>query len=119
LNYRSDQDSEGEEGREGEASSGRLSSSKLSFSKLNLNQSGIFATFFVFVDLPKHIEFRSQDLPILKEGTFMDFNISIRNPKDPKKVRKIEGLHLVSRSILKYGGKRPGLTQYLEWKSVK
>ena len=80
---------------------------------------GVFPTFFVFLDLPKHIEFRSQNLPLLKEGTIVEFNITLKNFKDPTRNKKILGPHMINRSILKYGGKRPGLTQYIEWKSMK
>jgi hypothetical protein len=73
----------------------------------------------VFLDLPKHIEFRAQDLPLLREGLVMDFNLTIRNPKDPKRTRKIEGSHVINRIILKYGGKRSGVTQYIEWMALK
>ena len=81
-------------------------------------ESGVFPTYFIFVDLPKHIEFRAQDLPILKEGTQMEFDITLRNPKDHNKQKKIQGMHIISRSLLKYGGKRSGIVQYLEWKTM-
>lgn len=81
--------------------------------------SGCFPTYFVFTDLPKHIEFRTEDLPILKEGMEVDFELNIRNPRDPKKTKRIEGLHVITRIILKYGGKRSGFTQYVEWAVMK
>jgi len=76
-------------------------------------------TFFVFVDLPKHVEFRAPNIPILSEGTVVDFNLTIRSLKDVRKTIPIRGPHTLQRSILTYGGKRPGLIQFLEWKSDK
>lgn len=90
-----------------------------SFRPISQSASGVFPTYFVFVDLPKHIEFRTDDLPILNKGMEMDFDVNIRNPRDPKKVKRIEGNHIASRILLKYGGKRPGITQYVEWKVMK
>jgi|688.fasta_scaffold1927774_1 hypothetical protein len=80
--------------------------------------SGIFPTYFIFTDLPKHIEFRTENLPILREGMEVDFDLNIKNPRDPKKTKRIEGTHRASRIVLKYGGKRSGFTQYVEWKII-
>lgn len=98
----------GSEGDEGRFEEFRESSSQ-----------GTFPTYFVFIDLPKHIEFRFQDLPILQEGLVMEFDLNIKNPKDPSRSRKIQGSHILNRCILKCGGKRAGITQYIEWKAVK
>jgi hypothetical protein len=83
--------------------------------------SGNVRTVFVFTEIPRHIEFRAGDLPILEEGTIVEMKLTIKNPRDPTKVRLVEGPHKVVRSILKYETGRAslgGLTQYLEWKSV-
>ena len=80
--------------------------------------SGTFPTYFVFLDLPKHIEFRFSDLPLMKEGTKVEFDMNIRNPRDPRRTKRICGLHIISRCVLKCGGKRTGITQYIEWKSI-
>lgn len=96
------------------------SSESRSVNKLSFTESGgVFPTYFVFLDFPKHIEFRFQDLPLLQEGTKVDFDLTIKNPLDLKKSRKINGTYVINRSILKIGGKRSGLTQYLEWKLIK
>ena len=83
--------------------------------------SGNVRTVFVFTDLPRHIEFRAGELPLLAEGTIVEFNIELKNPRDPKKVRRVEGRHKIVRAVLKYETERAsasGLTQYLEWKPV-
>ena len=79
---------------------------------------GVFPTYFVFIDLPHHIEYRSQDLPLLNEGTVVDFDIQILSLKDRRRVTPVQGPHILTRGVLKYGGKRHGITQYLEWKSI-
>lgn len=81
---------------------------------------GSVRTVFVFLDLPRHVEFRAGDLPLMEEGLEMEFDLSITSPKDPRKTRKIEGKYKVVRRALKFNGNRPGLkgmTQYLEWDS--
>ena len=83
--------------------------------------SGNVRTVFIFTDLPIHIEFRAGELPILVTGTIVEFNATLKNPRDPTKSRRIEGPHIVRRSVLKYETGRAGLTgltQYIEWKTV-
>lgn len=80
---------------------------------------GSIKTYFVFLDLPRHVEFRVSDMPLLEEGTLMDFDLTIRSLKNPKKTIPIQGTHTLFRRVLKFGGKRPGLAQFLEWKVVK
>ena len=78
---------------------------------------GSVRTFFVFVDLPQHLEFRVGEMPILNKGTEIELNMSLRNPRNPSKVRRITGVHNVVRRLLKYvagSGSRGGLSQYLE-----
>jgi hypothetical protein len=82
---------------------------------------GNVRTIFIFTDLPRHIEFRAGELPLLGKGTVVDFNVVIKNPRDSTKSRHVEGPYVVHRAILKYETGRAtitGLTQYLEWKPV-
>lgn len=82
---------------------------------------GNVRTVFVFTDLPVHIEFRAGELPLLVQGTVVEFNVVLKNPRDSTKSRRIEGPYKVHRSVLKYETGRvgmAGLTQYLEWKPV-
>jgi hypothetical protein len=74
-------------------------------------------TYFVFVDLPQHIEFRVTDMPILQKGMEIELDMSLRHPRNIRKVRKIEGVHTVLRRLLKYSTTRAssmGLSQYIE-----
>jgi hypothetical protein len=78
---------------------------------------GLIRTFLIFLDLPVHFEFRSQDMPLIPEGTAIHFRLSLRNPKDPKRVRDVDGEYVVKRRKLIYTTQRPslmGLSQYLE-----
>jgi len=82
--------------------------------------SGLVRTFMVFVGLPIHIEYQVAPMPILDSGRIIDLDLSLRHPKDPRKVRKIQGPHIVSSSKLRYESdgrpSRKGLSQYLEMK---
>ena len=78
-----------------------------------------FATFFVFLDLPKHVEFRASSVPLLNVGDEVEFDLTIRSLKDPKRSIPISGLHRVERRFLKFGGKRPGFSQYIEWRLIR
>jgi hypothetical protein len=82
---------------------------------------GNVRTIFVFTDLPVHLEFRAGELPLLGQGTVVEFSVVLKNPRDSRKSRHIEGPYKVHRAVLKYETGRPGLaglTQYLEWKPV-
>lgn len=86
--------------------------------KSGASREGSVRTVFVFLDLPRHVEFRAGDLPLMEEGLEMEFDLSITSPKDPRKTRRIEGKYKVVRRALKFNGNRPGMkgmTQYLEW----
>ena len=88
---------------------------------MSSNNSGNVRTVFVFMDIPRHIEFRAGDLPLLEKETVVEMKLTIKNPQDPKKIRRIEGSYRVVRSVLKYETERAslsGLTQYLEWQPV-
>lgn len=87
-----------------------------------LQPSGSVRTIFIFTDLPSHIEFRAGDFPLLASETVVMFNAVLKNPRDPKKSRHIEGPYKVQRAILKYETGRPGmtgLTQYIEWEPAE
>jgi len=82
---------------------------------------GKVRTVFVFLDLPRHVEYRAGDLPLIPEKTVVEFDVSLRNPRDVSKVRKVSGPYSVTRRILRYSS-RPGLsglTQFLEWSPVQ
>lgn len=81
------------------------------------SSSGLVRTFLVFLDLPVHYEFRASEMPLLEEGTKIEFDLELRNPKDPKRVRKVQGEYRVQRRKLVFGTSKPsvmGLSQYLE-----
>jgi len=75
-------------------------------------------TVFVFLDVPKHVEFRAGDLPLMDVGTQVSFNMTLEDPQDRRRRWKIEGLYRVKKRLLKYENGRPslsGMTQYIEW----
>jgi len=83
--------------------------------------SGVVRTFFVFLDLPTHVEYRVPDMPILPEGTHIDVEMDVRYPRDPRKTRSLDGPYVVHRRRLIFTTKRPdamGLSQYLELQPV-
>lgn len=84
------------------------------------SSSGI-RTFFVFLDLPKHVEFRVGSLPLLPEGLEVQFDLEVRVWVGPRKPRPIEGVYRVQKRIVRFSsiGSRSGLTQYLEWEPVR
>src|SRR5580704_15629459 len=67
--------------------------------------SGSVRTIFIFTDLPKHIEFRAGNCPLLNIVITMEFDLLIQNPQEPKS-RKIVGSHIIERIILKYDNLR-------------
>jgi hypothetical protein len=69
-------------------------------------------TYFIFTDLPVHLEYRVHDLPLMQEKTIINFNISLKHPKDPTRIRAVNGEYTVSRNKLMYSS--DGLVQYLE-----
>jgi len=81
-------------------------------------EEGIFPTFFIFMDLPKHLEYRVQNMPLLKEGMIVDFNLNINDLRSFRHPKIIKGNHIINKCVFKYGGKRPGLVQYVEWKAI-
>ena len=84
-----------------------------------VNEAGV-RTFLVFLDLPIHYEFRVSDMPVLLEGTIIEFDLSLKDPKS-RKSRRVEGPYIVLRRKLVYSTSKPstsGLTQYLEFSKV-
>ncbi len=79
--------------------------------------SGLVRTFFVFLDLPVHIEFAVSPMPIMSEGLVIDMDMVLRNPKDPRKTREVRGPHLIHHVKLTYksSGRTSGFSQYVEF----
>lgn len=77
-------------------------------------------TFFVFLDIPVHVEYHAGDVPLMLEKTVIGFRASLRNPRNLKQVRKIDGDYEVFRRRLLYSteGQNAGLVQYLELKPI-
>lgn len=71
-------------------------------------------TYLVFQDLPMHIEYRVDDMPLIPDGTKIYFKLDLRHPSDPKRIRKIDGTYQVdSKRLIFSTDKCQGLTQYL------
>ena len=86
------------------------------------NQTNSIRTYTVFLDLPKHIEYRVVNLPLLQVNDVVEFDLKVKDPRNLEKVWKVNGPHYVLKRILKYcsdNSKLSGLTQYLEFKSVE
>lgn len=73
-------------------------------------------SYFIFTDLPIHVEYAAGLLPLLDEGRVINFELSLKNPKHPKKVREVNGAYLVSKVKLTFATRdqKLGLTQYIE-----
>ena len=81
-----------------------------------------FRTVLVFTDLPRHIEHQIGSWPNLQLGEEIEIDdLTIKNPKDTKRIRKLNGTYKVSNKTLKLQSKRSplGLIQYLELSPVK
>jgi hypothetical protein len=78
-------------------------------------------TYFIFLDLPVHMEYSVIPMPHLAVGTIIEFDLVLRNPKDPRKIREIKGKYYLKNCKLTYisneklTSKRSGLVQYMEW----
>ena len=71
-------------------------------------------TFLVFTDLPEHIEYLVQPMPLMDVGRTIRFEeIVLRHPSKPKRQRRVSGDHSVTGVRLVYSGAF-GLTQYVE-----
>ena len=81
---------------------------------------GLVRTFLVFTELPIHIEYQVSSMPLLELGQIIDLDLSLRHPKNTKKVRKIQGSYIILNRKLKYESNgrpsRKGFSQYLEMK---
>lgn len=78
---------------------------------------GSLRTFLVFLDLPKHVEFRVEGWPLLDEGTVVDFDLQVKDSPSARKPRDVIGPYRVKRRVLRFVTGRPsrqGLSQYLE-----
>ena len=76
-------------------------------------------TYFVFLNLSQHVEIRVDDIPLLSEGTEIDFDLMVRSPRSSSATKRVFGIHKVHRRLLKFGGKNSGLVQYLEFERVQ
>lgn len=79
-------------------------------------------TFLVFTDLPIHVEYRVEDWPLVYKGLEIIFKINLVNPRDVKKVRKINGKYKIISHKLMYSNDKSfasGLSQYIELDFVK
>jgi len=85
--------------------------------------SGNVRTVFVFLDLPVHCEFRAITMPLMPEGTVIEFDdMKVRGPEGrPGREWTVSGPYRVARRKCVYSSGRPslsGLTQYLEMRQV-
>lgn len=86
-----------------------------------MSEAGI-RTFAVFKDLPIHVEYRVADMPLIPEGTQILFQTDLRYPRNPNKIRKVDGIYVVVKRKLIYSSGRlevAGLTQYLDLEPLK
>lgn len=74
-------------------------------------------TFLVFLDLPKHLEFRAGNFPLLETGIEINLDVTLKDPHDKHKQRVLKGPYRIHRRVLKYSthsGSKLGFSQYLE-----
>lgn len=86
------------------------------------SETGLTRTYLVFKDLPVHVEYRVEDMPVMPEGAQIDFRIDLRHPRYPKRIRKVDGAYSISKRRLIYSfenSRNQGLTQYLELDPVE
>jgi hypothetical protein len=78
-------------------------------------------TFLIFLDLPRHVEFRTDGFPVLEEGAVVDFDLTVHDPKGVGKPRELKGPYRVKRRVLKFstGRAKGGFSQYLELDPVR
>ena len=84
--------------------------------------SDVVRTFLVFLDVPKHVEFRADGFPVLEEGSVVDFDVKVGDPLNTRKPRELKGPYRLRRRVLKFSQDRPskaGFSQYLEFEPVK
>lgn len=74
-------------------------------------------TYLIFKDLPVHVEYLVQDMPLIPEGTEIYFKVNLKYPRNPRKIREVDGDFRIVKRRLIYSSEKPGaqgLTQYLE-----
>lgn len=79
-------------------------------------------TFLVFLDLPKHVEFRTDGFPLLEVGAVVDFDLTVKDPQSAKKPRELKGPYCVKRRVLKFStgrASKSGFSQFLEFEPVE
>lgn len=79
-------------------------------------------TFLVFLDLPKHVEFRTDGFPLLEVGAEVDFDLTVKDPQGARKPREVKGPYRVKRRVLKFStgrASKSGFSQYLEFEPVE
>jgi hypothetical protein len=87
---------------------------------VNSVSTGLIRTYVIFLDLPKHLEVRISDLPLMQINDIIEFDFNLKNPRDLTKSWKINGSYRISKRVLKYcsdNSKKSGLTQYLSFLS--
>ncbi len=79
----------------------------------------------MFLDVPKHVEFRVDGFPLMREGDVVDMDLDLKEPpvrdvtsgKPPRKPFEVRGPYVVKRRLLRYSNRvasKTGFTQYLE-----
>ena len=61
-------------------------------------------------------------MPLISVGFVMEVQANLKHPRDPRKIRKLDGTYVVNRTRIVYSTQKPsraGLTQYLEIGPVK
>ena len=94
-----------------------LEGSEIDKIPLDKNYDGSVRTFFIFMDLPQHLEFRVANMPLMVVKTEIELGIALKNPRNPRKTLRIQGPYVVTRRVFRYSSTRPssmGLSQYLE-----
>lgn len=89
---------------------------------VGFSHGGGVRTFLVFLDLPKHVEFRTDGFPLLGEGDVVDFDLTVKDPQSARKPRELKGPYRVKRRVLKFSSGRAsksGFSQYLELDPVR
>lgn len=84
---------------------------------MSFDTSTIIPTYFVFVDIPQHVELRSNVSTILPEGLEINFDLSVGYVLGSR-TYPITGLWKLQKNVVRYGGKHQGLHQYCEFKKV-
>ena len=87
-----------------------------------LNSTGLVRTFFIFSDLTIRYEFRVSDGPYLPTGSEICLKMNLRNPKNPSRIRKIDGVYRVEKCKIVYSNEiasKTGWSQYLDLRVIE